>query len=146
MFYWSGPWIWWALAACFLIIFLSSLASWGDDEDSDTFFSMPVMVGMLVLLWVGIIGFSYWRLSREQKQVRYRVTTEHIEISDATGAIVAIPWKIIKRCVETRSALLYRLRPAGMRWLPKRAFADVEGLRGLTAQCLGSKAKMRRSG
>jgi hypothetical protein len=58
---------------------------------------------------------------------------------------MTIPWALIKRCVETRSALLFRLKPSGLRWLPKRAFRDVAGVRGLTAQCLGSKAKMRRS-
>ncbi|HXE28439.1 MAG TPA: YcxB family protein [Stellaceae bacterium] len=141
-FYWSAPWLWWVLAACCLIIFLSSL---GNDEDSDTFFSAPVMIGLFVLLWVAIIVISYWRLSREQKQVRYRLTTERIEISDGTGAFVAIPWTGIRRCIETRSALLFRLRPSGLRWLPKRAFGDVMGLRGLAAQCLGSKAKLRRS-
>jgi hypothetical protein len=76
--------------------------------------------------------------------VRYRVTAERIEISDGTGASLGIPWTGIRRCVETRSALLLRLKPAGLRWLPKRAFADVTGLRGLAAQCLGSKAKLMR--
>lgn len=141
-FYWSAPWLWWTLAACFFVVFLSSPGNVGE---SDTVFTYPVLVVLVALLWIGIIVFSYWRLSREQKQVRYRVSTAQIEISDGTGASVAIPWTVIKRCVETRSALLFRLRPSGLRWLPKRAFVNVEGLRGLTAQCLGSKAKMRRS-
>jgi hypothetical protein len=105
---------------------------------------VPVTTEVLVLLWIGIIGFSYFRLSREQKQVRYRVTAERIEFSDGTGASLGIPWTGIKRCVETRSALLLRLKPSGLRWLPKRAFADVTGLRGLAAQRLGSKAKLMR--
>jgi hypothetical protein len=140
-FYWSAPWLWWALVVCFFVVFLSSA---GGDADSDTAFDAPEIGGLLVLLWAAIIGISYVRLSREQKQVRYRVTAERIEFSDGTGAAASIPWTGIKRCVETRSALLLRLKPSGMRWLPKRAFADVRGLRGLTAQCLGSKAKMRR--
>jgi hypothetical protein len=141
-FYWSAPWLWWALAVCFFVVALSSAS---DGTDGDTAFNAPLIGGLLVLLWATIIGFSYFRLSREQKQVGYRVTAERVEISDGTGAAVAIPWTGIKRCVETRSALLLRLRPSGLRWLPKRAFADVRGLRGLAAQCLGSKAKLRRS-
>jgi hypothetical protein len=141
-FYWGAPWLWWVLAVCLLVMYLSSF---GAGEDSDTFFNAPLIGGLLVLLWIAIIGFSYWRLSGEQKQVRYRVTAQQIEISDGTGAAVAIPWTVIKRCIETRSALLFRLRPSGLRWLPKRAFADVTGVRGLAAQCLGSKAKLRRN-
>jgi hypothetical protein len=140
-FYWSAPWLWWALLVCFFVVALSST---GEAPDADTGFNVPMIAGLLVLLWVAIIGFSYFRLSRDQKQVRYRVTAERIEISDGTGASVGIPWTGIKRCVETRSALLLRLKPSGLRWLPKRAFADVTGLRGLTAQCLGSKAKLMR--
>jgi hypothetical protein len=140
-FYWSAPWLWWALAVC---LFIAALASAGEAADSDTAFNVPVTTGVLVLLWIGIIGFSYFRLSREQKQVRYRVTAERIEFSDGTGASLGIPWTGIKRCVETRSALLLRLKPSGLRWLPKRAFADVTGLRGLAAQRLGSKAKLMR--
>jgi YcxB-like protein len=141
-FYWTAPWLWWTLIGCFLVVVLTS---WGGHGDSDSLFNTPVLVGVCVLLWAGTIFFSYWRLSHEQKHVRYRLTTERIEISDGTGAAVTIPWALIKRCVETRSALLFRLKPAGLRWLPKRAFRDVAGMRGLTAQCLGSKAKMRRS-
>jgi YcxB-like protein len=144
-FYWGAPWLWWTLAVCVLITYLATLASPDDDADSDSFVSLPVIGGLVALLWIAIIVFSYWRLSREQKQVRYRVTTQEIEIRDGTGAAIAIPWTVVKRCVETRSALLFRLRPSGLRWLPKRAFADVTGLRGLAAQCLGSKAKLRRS-
>ena len=110
-FYWGAPLLWWAMAACIFITYLSSLPSPGDDADSDSFFNLPLIRGLVALLWIAIIVFSYWRLSREQKQVRYRVNTQQIEISDGTGAAVAIPWTIIKRCVETRSALLFRLRP-----------------------------------
>jgi hypothetical protein len=145
VFYWSAQWLWWALAICIPIVYLPTLASSDDNADSDSFFNVPVLLGLLVLLWIAITIFGYWRLSRAQKQIRYRVNVERIEISDGTGAAVAIPWTVIKRCVETRSALLFRLRPSGLRWLPKRAFADVNGLRGLAAQCLGSKAKLRRS-
>jgi YcxB-like protein len=141
-FYWSAPWLWWALAVCFFVVALTSAS---DGGDGDTTFNAPLIGGLLVLLWATIIGFSYFRLSREQKQVRYRVTAERIEFSDGTGATISFPWTGVKRCVETRSALLFRLKPSGTRWLPKRAFADVRGLRGLAAQCLGSKAKLRRS-
>jgi hypothetical protein len=140
-FYWSAPWLWWALVVCFFIVALTSA---GQDTDPDTAFNAPLIGGLLVLLWAAIIGISYIRLSRAQKQVHYRVTAERIEISDGTGASIGIPWTGIKRCVETRSALLLRLKPSGLRWLPKRAFADVRGLRGLTAQCLGSNAKLMR--
>jgi hypothetical protein len=140
-FYWSAPWLWWLLAVCLFVVALSLPSV---PEGDDTAFNAPIAAGLLILLGVGIVGFSYFRLSREQKQVRYRVTAERIEFSDGTGATMSIPWTGIKRCVETRSALLLRLRPSGLRWLPKRAFADVTSLRGLTAQCLGSKAKMMR--
>jgi hypothetical protein len=144
-FYWSAPWLWWALVVCFFVVALTSAGfPGGDGADADAAFNAPLIGGLLVLLWAAIIGISYVRLSRAQKQVHYRVTAERIEISDGTGASVGIPWTGIKRCVETRSALLLRLKPSGLRWLPKRAFANVTGLRGLTAQCLGSNAKMMR--
>jgi hypothetical protein len=144
-FYWSAPWLWWVLVVCFFVVVLTSAGSpEGDGAGADTAFNAPLIGGLLVVLWAAIIGISYVRLSREQKQVRYRVTAERIEISDGTGASVGIPWTGIKRCVETRSALLLRLKPSGLRWLPKRAFANVTGLRGLTAQCLGSNAKLKR--
>ena len=98
---------------CFFVVALSSAS---DATDGDTAFNAPLIGGLLVLLWATIIGFSYFRLSREQKQVRYRVTAERVEISDGTGAAVAIPWTGIKRCIETRSALLLRLRPSGLRF------------------------------
>jgi hypothetical protein len=140
-FYWSAPWLWWTLIVSFFIVALTSA---GQGAEGDAAFNAPLIGGALVLLWAAIIGITYIRLSREQKQVRYRVTAARIEISDGTGASIGIPWTGIKRCVETRSALLLRLKPSGMRWLPKRAFVDVHGLRGLAAQCLGSKAKLMR--
>jgi hypothetical protein len=140
-FYWSAPWLWWALIVCFFIVALTSA---GQGDEGDAAFNAPLIGGALVLLCAAIIGISYVRLSREQKLVRYRVTAARIEISDGTGASIGIPWTGIKLCVETRSVLLLRLKPSGMRWLPKRAFADVHGLRGLAAQCLGSNAKMMR--
>ena len=142
-FYWSAPWLWWALAVCFFVVALVV----GQRRYRWRYGVQRCLssAGLLVLLWAAIIGFSYFRLSREQKQVRYRVTTERIEISDGTGAARRHSLDRIKRCVETRSACSCGCGHPGCAAAETRFRRCHRGLRGLTAQCLGSKAKLRRS-
>ncbi|HLI22875.1 MAG TPA: YcxB family protein [Stellaceae bacterium] len=145
VFYWSIRWWLWLMVGCFLIIFIS-MPSGGDADDSDdTFFNLSLIFIFLVLLWVGMIVIGYWRLGREQRNVRYRITAESVDVSDGTGARSVIPWTTIKRAREVRHAFLLRIRPIGLRWLPKRAFPEegVAAFRALIAEKLDDRAKPR---
>jgi hypothetical protein len=146
-FYWSAPRLWWLGAGCLLIFWLTQMASPADDDSDTGIFSDPVVIlGGVCVLWLALIAFGYWRLSQEQKRVSYRVTADQIVTSDGAGAAVTIPWSGIKRCRETRSGFVLRLKPAGLRWLPKHAFSDdaVTVLRSLIADRLGAQAKLRK--
>ena len=85
---------------------------------------------------------GYRGLSPQQKSVTYEINADHIVTRDATGATIVIPWSIVRRVVEKRSAFAIDLTPRGARWLPKRAFTaeSIASLRECFRQTLGSSA------
>jgi YcxB-like protein len=87
----------------------------------------------------------HWRMSASQKDLTYTINAENIAIHDATGAVIVAPWSVVRSCIETSSGFIFYLRPAGARWLTKRAFTtdDVSALRSLTKSKLGEAAKLR---
>jgi len=104
-----------------------------------------VIVGVVAVfvMWPAIL-VGHWRLSDAQKQVSYEIDGEQIAMRDAAGTSVAVPWTVAKRAVETGSGFVVKLRPAGSRWLPKRAFSPegVTALRQLIKEKLGGAAKL----
>jgi hypothetical protein len=96
-------------------------------------------------LMPGFVLLSHSRLAEAQKQITLTIDDDAVVIRDGLGAAVNIPWSMVKRCVETRGAFAIVLRPAGHRWLPKRAFtAEALGeLKSLLHQKLGDAARLR---
>lgn len=97
------------------------------------------------LLWPIVVTFSFRRLSSEQKQITYKIDAKGIAMRDLTGAATAIPWTIVRRVIESRAGFAVAVKPAGLRWLPKRAFTEeaLAGLRATFRQTLGKAARVR---
>jgi hypothetical protein len=57
---------------------------------------------------------------------------------------VAVPWDTVRRIDETGKGFAVFLKPAGIRWLPKRAFtaAAIDALRELARARLGDAARL----
>jgi hypothetical protein len=122
---------------------------------SSVFYSM-VFVGWLTYVWIAsavfclitplISAVAYRRLSNEQKRISYEINSERILVRDGTGALLSSPWSVVRRMTETKSGFSLVMRPAGARWLCKRAFtADaIEALRKLAGTKLGRNARLKK--
>ena len=142
-FYWSVPRA--GRICCILVpvlgvlVIASELAAEGRVDPL-----FVIMLAAAFVVWPVLILLGHWRLSAAQKQIRYDIDAEQIAMQDAAGTRVAVPWTLARHAIETRSGFLVALRPAGGRWLPKRAFPPdaVAALRGLLQEKLGPAAKV----
>ena len=101
------------------LLVMGAVAAYGEDMESTT-----IIVAIACLLfWPTLVVLSFRRLSKEQRLVTYEISPDQITIRDATGAAIIVPWKVVRRVVESRSGFAIRMMPAGTRWIPKRAFA-----------------------
>lgn len=96
------------------------------------------------ILHFGSIVLRNWQLSDDQKRLTFEIDTETIMVRNATGAASVIPWSVIRRFRESAAGFSIQLRPAGICWLPKRAFNTeaIESLRRLARERLGGAAKV----
>ncbi|MGH6816164.1 MAG: hypothetical protein ACREC6_10700 [Hyphomicrobiaceae bacterium] len=99
---------------------------------------------MLASIFFALATFPHRRLSHEQKQIAYEIDAQNIITRDRTGAAITFPWSIVRRMDERGSGFAIALRPAGTRWLAKRAFtADaLAALRSLAKEKLGDAARV----
>ena len=139
--YWSVPRA--ARICCILAPVLGALVIAGElvaDGSVDLLFITLLAAAFVV--WPALMLLGHWRLSEAQKQLRYDIDTEQIAMQDAAGTRVAVPWTLARHAIETKSGFLVALRPAGGRWLPKRAFSPdaVAALRALLQEKLGPAA------
>jgi hypothetical protein len=144
-FYWLAPHSIRIVAVGVAIMLCLELIAAPGADGGDLYFSPPVLIGLALVFWIAIMAFGYRRLSGAQRQVTYLVTREQIETRDAADAAIIVPWNGVKRCFESRSGFALRLKPAGLRWLPKRAFGSdaTLALRRLIADKLGARARLR---
>jgi hypothetical protein len=102
------------------LIAMGAVAAYREDMEG-----VPVIIAVVVclLIWPTLVALSFRRLGKAQKLVSYEIGSDQITVRDATGAAVILPWKIVRRVLESRSGFAIRVMPVGTRWIPKRAFA-----------------------
>jgi hypothetical protein len=85
------------------------------------------------------------RLSKDQSVIAYRLDNAGLTMSDLNGSAGTTPWNVVKRAREDSRAFCFRLKPAGARYVPKRAFApaDIVAIRALLTEKLGKAAKLK---
>jgi YcxB-like protein len=103
-----------------------------------------VAAGLVCLFWPLVIAVTFRRLSNAQKELSYEIDSDRILVRDGTGTVIGIPWSQVRRVTEAKSGFSIAIRPAGARWLCKRAFtADaIESLRRLAGTKLGAGAHL----
>ena len=76
----------------------------------------------------------------------HEMDSDRILLRDGTGTMIDIPWSQVRRVTETRSGLSIAMRPAGARWLCKRAFTAgaIESLRRLAGAKLCADAHLMK--
>jgi len=143
--FWSSPRLYCLTAVGALVALILALMPMGSREVS--IWSFGVFAALFAITFVGpaMLAFNHWRLGNSQKKLTYLVDADNIATRDATGALIAVPWSVVRRCVESKSGFVFALRPAGIRWFVKRAFKaeDVDALRQLIKSKLGEAAKLR---
>jgi hypothetical protein len=97
------------------------------------------------LLWSLLITNGHRRLSPAQKQLTYEISSEQIQVRDATGSALMFPWDVVRAITETSSGFSLAMKPAGTRWLPRRAFSTeaIASLRGFAKTNLGRNARLK---
>ena len=102
------------------LLVMGAVAAYREDMEG-----VPVIIAVVVclLFWPILVALSFRRLGKAQKLVSYEIGSDQITVRDATGAAVILPWKIVRRVLESRSGFAIRVMPVGTRWIPKRAFA-----------------------
>jgi hypothetical protein len=87
-------------------------------------FAVGMPVSMALMLFILAIGF--FRLSSAQCEISYEVSPTGMTFRDPTGAAITIPWSMVRWMRENPHAFRFRLRPAGERYIRKRAFSDAD--------------------
>lgn len=86
---------------------------------------------LLLITIILLLNFIRWmRFPEANKSVSYIADAEGVTTSDAVGASVRVPWKMVKTSRRTRDLIMLRLNTGGLRVLPLRAFTpgDAESL------------------
>ncbi len=89
--------------------------------------SAGVFVGTMLILIIPLQVLLYFRLSLEQRDLRWEIDDLSISVLDGTGAKIVSPWGQVKKVHENKSGFGLFMKPAGLRWIPKRAF-DEQGI------------------
>lgn len=120
--FWSAPR---RLCICSAVLVAALCVMIASDFYSGTWASLPVLAGVVVALVILplSVAVSFWRLSKEQRLITYEINRNQITTKDATGATLILPWTMVNCVIERRSGFAVRLKPRGVRWIPKKAFA-----------------------
>jgi hypothetical protein len=132
------------LAALMVLVLL--VVTLGTLEDDSESWTTPLLALIaLLIIWPAMVLWGFRRMSPEQRQLSYEIDRRHVATRDATGAVSAIPWSVIRRFTERRRGFAIALKPAGLRWIPTRAFTPqaIEDLRTLARAKLGKAARVR---
>jgi hypothetical protein len=104
---------------------------------------IPIAAAILLLYVVLIVPLTMRRMGRDRRALTYEIDEAGIRTKDALGAELVLPWSNIKRLIFRKRILLLRLRPAGWRYLPLRAFAPDDRTRvgELAVRMVGSPSQ-----
>jgi hypothetical protein len=86
----------------------------------------PVIFGYIGLFLAIIVFFSWLAFSRmptANRQLTYHADAEALRTSDNAGAVLTLPWALVRRTRVTKKLLLMQLSTRAWRFLPLRAFA-----------------------
>jgi hypothetical protein len=146
--FWSAPRFYRLMATAVFVALILALLRLGSGESSFWWFYALAILLIAALATPAWLLLAHWRLGNSQKELTYTVDAENIATRDATGAVISVPWSLVRSCVESKSGFAFSVRPAAARWLVKRAFtaADVETLRKLIKSKLGEAAKLQTDG
>ena len=142
--FWNAPWLYRIGGLCFVVALVSELASlWNSGFNTDSLEPLFVL-GVVIAIVPACVALGFRRLITEQRTVTYEIGADRLVTRDATGAELAVPWMVIRRCRETRRGFAFKLKPAGLRWFPKRAFSPgaILALRVLVKSKLGEAAQI----
>jgi hypothetical protein len=125
-----------------LLLLAEAPFSTGADIGSIALWAFAGLFGCAV--WLLAIASFYRRLSDAQKQLSYEIDAEQIRVRDSAGSALVFPWEVVRSITETNSGFSLAMRPAGARWLPRRAFTPeaISSLRGLARAKLERNARL----
>lgn len=131
-----------ALIGLALLLVLLGFAS---EDDTETLATPLLMLIVFVVMWPIIILWGHRRMSSEQREISYEIDRQQVAWRDATGALFALPWSVLRHVAERKSGFVFAVRPAGARWIPRRAFTPkaAAALRRLARAKLGKAARVR---
>lgn len=85
---------------------------------------VAIIAPFVVVLMAVLNAFFYFRLSAEQKTLRWEIDQTRLSLTDGAGNSVHLPWSQVKFVAMRRTGLLIALKPMGYRWIAKRAFSE----------------------
>lgn len=91
----------------------------------------PLLVGLIgypVLLTV-CCTVKWAFLPKANKAIAYAIDENGMTASDAAGAMLYIPWSMVKRATRTRAHLVMRLKSGGLRFASWKAFNSEDAER-----------------
>jgi hypothetical protein len=143
--FWSAPRFYRLIGAATLVALILALLRLAAGESSFWWFYAAAILLIAALATPAWLLLGHWRLGDAQKELTYTVDAENIATRDATGAVISVPWSLVRSCIESKTGFAFSVRPAAARWLVKRAFKtdDVGALRNLIKSKLGGAAKLR---
>lgn len=146
--FWSAPRFYRLISAATLFALVLALLRLAAGESSFWWFYAVAILMIGALATPAWLLLAHWRLGNSQKELIYTVDAENIATRDATGALISVPWTLVRSCIESKSGFVFSVRPAAARWLVKRAFKpeDVGVLRNLIKTKLGDAAKLQTGG
>lgn len=109
-----------------LFIVLPLVSRLPDEPVLDAYYDAWPLAALFVF-WV-VFGFFLlhryiaWRMTPEQKDVRYSIDAQAVRVTDGLGASIIIPWTMVSAVRDTPKGFALRLKPRGVRWIPARAF------------------------
>jgi hypothetical protein len=99
----------------------------------------PIMlayVGLVIAIPLFCSWLSHVRMPAGNRQLTYHADAEILRTSDATGAVLTLPWTLVKQTRVTPKQLVMQLTSRAWRFVPLRAFTanDQQRLIALAQQ------------
>lgn len=100
---------------------------------------------LILVLMALLNAIFYFRLSNDQKNLRWMVDAVRLTLNDGAGNSIQFPWGQVKYIAERKVGALIALRPMGYRWIALRAFSSDEWSQVFDwAKASGIPARTRR--
>jgi hypothetical protein len=91
--------------------------------------ALPIIVGytgLFVAISIFFSWLSFRRLPLGNRQLTYHADAEALKTSDASGAVLTLPWTLIRKTRVTPKLLLMQLTSRAWRFVPLRAFSAAD--------------------